>query len=152
MLVGQLSIPLGTENYQWMVLIRQHLIQENLWKTIEVTGSDTIDSDENHKSSALTRIFFSVGRTLLLNIERKTSPKEAWCILKQLYGGAGPNKLVSLLHKLVSMKIEHFHSCDEYIIKVVQAAYDLQYTDFGVLRDPVHPRAIKFVHFLLMSN
>ena len=70
-------------------------------------------------------------------IERETSPKEAWRILKQLYGGAGPNKLVSLLHKLVSTKIEHFHSCDEYITTVVQAAYDLQDTDFGILLDPV---------------
>ena len=36
------------------------MIQEILWKTIEVTGSDTIDSDEDHLC------LFSVGRTPLL--------------------------------------------------------------------------------------
>ena len=129
----------GADNYHhWMVLIRQLLKREKLWATIEpLTEGGELDENENHMNSALTAIFFSLERIPLGNIENETSPKAAWDKLKQLYGGAGPNKLVRILRKTVSTKLEDFSTCDEYIQCVTHAANDLKDTQFGEVSDQV---------------
>ena len=129
----------GANNYHyWMVLMRQHLCQEKVWNTIESdTSTGLLNNNADSMSSALSRIFFSVSRTVLGNIERETSPLKAWSILKELYGDSGPNKLVRILRKLVMTKLDNFSSCDEYLVEVQRATDDLSDTDFGKVRDPV---------------
>ena len=127
------------DNYHHsMVLIRQLLKRGKLWGTIEpLTYGGELDENENHMNSALTAIFFSLERIPLGNIENETSPKAAWDKLKQLYGGAGPNKLVRILRKIFSTKLEDFSTCDKYIQCVTHAANDLKDMQFGEVSDQV---------------
>ena len=129
----------GADNYHhWMVLIRQLLKREKLWGTIEpLTVGGELDENENHMNSALTAIFFSLERIPLGNIENETSPKAAWDKLKQLYGGAGPNKLVKILRKIVSTKLEDFSACDEYLQSITHTANNLNDMQFDEVSDQV---------------
>ena len=117
--------------------MKQHLKQEKLWNTIEIPAAGNLEENEDKVNSALSRIFFSVGPTQLGHIERDSSPKIAWEELKELYGGAKPNKLVRILRKLVLTKLGNFAICDDYIVQVQQTAYDLPDTEFGEVKDPV---------------
>ena len=104
--------------------MKQHSKQEKLWSTIEIPAGGNLEENEDKVNSALSRIFFSVGPTQLGHIERDSSPKIAWEELKELYGGAKPNKLVRILRKLVLTKLGNFAICDDYIVQVQQTAYD----------------------------
>ena len=122
----------GAENFhKWTVLIRAYLCKEGLSKTVEADAAGVLDTDEKQMARAVADLFFSLDTTPLGNVEDLTSSKEIWNRLKELYGGAGPHKLVRFLRKLCTIKLENFATCDEYMQTVTHTTNDLEDTKLG---------------------
>ena len=124
----------GEENYtQWSILMKAQLVAEQLWTQI----SPGTRVDDLKSAQAIQRIFFSLDRTPLGHVRDAKTPKEAWKILKDLYSGVGPTKLIKVLRSILNTKIENFENSDDYVVRITDLAGDLADTNFGTVSEHI---------------
>ena len=98
--------------------MRAFLKHQELWCTIEVpvdTDGNPVAIPESKQIKAHVTIEMACDDTILSTIEKKSTAKAAWEALKNAFEDGGYSRLVSLLMKLTTTKLQDCASVEEYI-------------------------------------
>ena len=110
----------GRENYHsWSIKMKAYLTHQDLWSTIEAPTGGRLSTDATQLAKAHSIIVLSCDDNVLATIEKKSTAKLAWEALKKAYEDGGYSRLVGLLIKLVTTKLENCSSVEEYINIIV---------------------------------
>lgn len=121
----------GNENYHtWQFALRNLLELNDYAKCIE-TGTGA-ESDENKLRKAKARIELSLAPSVYVHVENSRSAAETWKKLKDMYQDRGLSRRISLLRKLVTIRLENCDSMNEYISQIFETANKLNGIGFPV--------------------
>lgn len=121
----------GNENYHtWQFALRNLLELNDYAKCIE-TGAGA-ETDLNKMRKAKARIELSVAPSVYVHVENSKTAAETWQKLKDMYQDRGLSRRISLLRKLVTIRLENCDSMNEYISQIFETANKLNGIGFPV--------------------
>ncbi|PZC85295.1 hypothetical protein B5X24_HaOG201791 [Helicoverpa armigera] len=119
----------GRENYStWRFAAKSYLEHEDLWECID--PGTNIDSKKDVK--AKSKINLLVEPINFVHIENAKSAKEAWYNLQKAFEDSGLSRRVGLLRDLTNTPLDSCASVEDYVNKIMTAAYKLRNIGFEV--------------------
>lgn len=119
----------GRENYNnWKFGMRMALIHENLWKSIEGYQADDQSKESEKKrcdEKALAKICLMIKPIAYTHVRSAKTAKEAWDNLQKAYEDQGLSRRLSLIRRLVRIRLENYSTMEAYVNETLSIAQKL---------------------------
>lgn len=121
----------GRENYSdWAFAVENVFVLEGLTKCLD--GSET---DSVVVSKAKAKLILTVDPTLFIHVKDTKSAKDVWDKLKKLYEDSGFARKISLVRKLISLRLENCESMESYVNQIIDTAQKLERSAFKLTEE-----------------
>jgi hypothetical protein len=118
----------GRENYDdWAFAARNFLVLEGI--DIDALPADLSEADQR---KAKAKLVMTIDPTLYVHIKNENMVSALWNKLKQLFDDSGYTRKISLLRKLISIRLENCDSMTSYVSQMVETAQRLKGTGFEI--------------------
>nr|CAI5851736.1 unnamed protein product [Callosobruchus analis] len=118
------SIPrfLGRENYaNWAFAVENVFFLEGLTNCLVGAEEDGV-----LVSKAKAKLILTLDPSLFTHVKDATSAKEVWDKLKEMYEDTGFARKISLLRKLISLRLDSCESMEQYVNSVIETSQKLE--------------------------
>lgn len=118
----------GRENYStWKFAMENYFEHEGLQKCID--GSER---DAAKLSKAKTTLNLSIEKENYVHVLNAKTAKEAWDKLKETFEDNGMTRRISLMRKIVGIKLENCKSMEHYVSEIISTAHKLNEIGFAM--------------------
>lgn len=124
----------GRENFdQWKISAQSYLVIKGLWKFIETTlASDASTDDQNSDLKAKSELTLLIEPHNYTYVADRTTAKECWDALSEAFEDSGTTRKVALLQQLVSNKLDHYDSMEQYVNKTLLLSIKVKKVGFNL--------------------
>lgn len=122
---------MGRENYaDWAFAVENVFVLEGLTKCINATETDT---DLTTKAKA--KLILTLDPSLYIHVKDSKTASDVWNKLKKLYEDSGFARKISLLRKLISLRLENCDSMEDYINRIIDTSQKLERSGFELSQE-----------------
>lgn len=121
----------GRENYdEWCFAAENLLVLDGMDAYIKPTAGSEIKPVEDAKTKA--KLILTIDPSLYVHIRNTESSAALWNKLKTMFDDSGFSRKITLLRRLISIRLENCDSMAIYITQIVETAQRLNGTGFAI--------------------
>lgn len=124
----------GRENYEdWCFAVENVLVLEGMASAIKERLPSTPTAQQiSEDAKAKAKIVLTIDPSLYAHIRHAQTAYDLWHKLKQMFDDAGYTRKISLLRKLINIRLENCDNMTQYVTEIVETAQRLQGTGFKI--------------------